>query len=740
MKSNIGLIVNKVYERLRPWHAIEWLWASGDGNVWFVKIGGVAMYVHLQKSGQFEVMECEPYQGGLMPFRKDGNFAWRIEQLLNGAVRDDVGNLRQPSQERGPSPMAKVSAQVAEDMAICQMIIDKFVSSTIAAPVVLDASPETIEKMTAMLREQDQGPLMSMPFRKLFAPYEPMIHPVKKPRPKWLPEGARILGDDEVITEGDRYWDGFELIRVVHSPGLRVADAKQRWSYKWQWCRREDATTEVAPEVKPQPEAWRHLGPDEVIQEGDKLSAKSNPDSLCPLHPGYIDVFGPFIGEVAGKRSEFHFARKIATPEVTPQEPQQDTQQVCGDPNDGWKPKVGDWVRVTKPASHVPGAKCRWIPRMDHLDGAVVQLIRFEAGGFVFSTTGGEEEKFWSLEPSWLSKWEPKVGDWVQVKKPSVPSPPNNWSWVDRMDHLDGAIVKLVKEDTRFFKYGFRFTVDGGEEQRFTLIPEWLSKWEPKPGDWVKVTKPEKIGARREPMWVEPDMDCIDGAVVQLETSRMSRFPFACGVGDCFWYLDLDWLSPAEPPVLPSKEPASAEPSIEIPVVVNESLPEGVFALTSPGGEAIVVSKPAESVEYITPTDEHRGMMVEVRDDDDEEWVMALLLAVLPESICFPFVCEDQDEKDRFTGWKQARVKVAAKPEPKLMFKGEEYRLATEADVGRTVLCSDISFEMAVSSWPSINKLVRFDPRRTRPYELSLSDGYRWKYAWVKVSSDGGGA
>lgn len=603
MKSNIGLIVNKVYERLRPWHAIEWLWASGDGNVWFVKIGGVAMYVHLQKSGQFEVMECEPYQGGLMPFRKDGNFAWRIEQLLNGAVRDDDGNLRHPSQERGPSPVAKLSAQVAEDMAICQVIIDKFISSTLAPPVVLDASPEAIEKMTAMLREQDQKPLAKMPFRKLFAPYKPMIHSLtSKPRLWWLPEGARILSEYEVITEGDKYWDGVRLDVVHHAVGMTVAEAKQRWNYNWRWCRLEATTPEVTPEV---------------------------------------------------------------APEVTPQEAQQDTPQVCGKPDDGWRPVVGDWVRVKKPARDVPGTKCRWLPKMDHLDGAVVRLVRFY-GAFAFSTTDSGCEEQWSLEPSWLSKWKPKVGDWVQVKKPSVPSPPNNWTWLDSMDHLDGAIVLLLREDTRFFKNGFRFGYDESKEQRFTLLPEWLSP----------------------------------------------------------------------PPAWRVENQTSEEPSIEIPIVVNESLPEGVFVLASPGGEAVAVSKPAELGKYITPTDEHLGMVVKVRRHDSDEWRQKKLIAVLPDGYVNRFICEDEDADGYWVGWKQARVKVA-KPEPEFVFKGEEYRLATEADVGKLCVRSDKGFDYAVEC-NTKSELVSVNVWTPYPYECA--DGFGWKHAWVKVSSDGGGA
>lgn len=80
------------------------------------------------------------------------------------------------------------------------------------------------------------------------------------PRPDWLPEaGSRILGEDDVIQNGDRYWDGYCSNLAQYSIGKTHKQAKEDYDPNWVWWRPappESTTTETeqVPEV-PDPAA-----------------------------------------------------------------------------------------------------------------------------------------------------------------------------------------------------------------------------------------------------------------------------------------------------------------------------------------------------------------------------------------------------------------------------------------------------------------------------------------------------
>jgi hypothetical protein len=81
----------------------------------------------------------------------------------------------------------------------------------------------------------------------------------------------RVLGDDEIIREGDMYRESHTpgLYRAIQSVGTPVSHAKGRWGFDWQWVRKEPVQT------KPNwlPEGARILRDDEIIRKGDMFCA-----------------------------------------------------------------------------------------------------------------------------------------------------------------------------------------------------------------------------------------------------------------------------------------------------------------------------------------------------------------------------------------------------------------------------------------------------------------------------------
>lgn len=79
------------------------------------------------------------------------------------------------------------------------------------------------------------------------------------PRPRWLPEGARILGDDEIIQKGDKFHDSVygDQGDASKSVGRPHIEARKVYSNNWTWYRpaSEPTTTKSEqPAEVPTPE------------------------------------------------------------------------------------------------------------------------------------------------------------------------------------------------------------------------------------------------------------------------------------------------------------------------------------------------------------------------------------------------------------------------------------------------------------------------------------------------------
>jgi len=93
----------------------------------------------------------------------------------------------------------------------------------------------------------------------------------ESPRPDWLPEGARILGDDEVIEYGDQYCDDYgDIANATMSIGMTHKAAKAEFDMEWLWFRPALPTPtttepEQPAEVPKEPETIDYKGFEERI-------------------------------------------------------------------------------------------------------------------------------------------------------------------------------------------------------------------------------------------------------------------------------------------------------------------------------------------------------------------------------------------------------------------------------------------------------------------------------------------
>ena len=64
----------------------------------------------------------------------------------------------------------------------------------------------------------------------------------------------------------------------------------------------------------------------------------------------------------------------------------------------------------------------------------------------------------------------------------------------------------------------------------------------------------------------------------------------------------------------------------------------------------------SDEIEYIEPTQEHVGQMVQVRDADDQPWIHCELLAVLPSKVPYRFCCYHEPNGSKVRAWEFAQV------------------------------------------------------------------------------------
>lgn len=84
--------------------------------------------------------------------------------------------------------------------------------------------------------------------------------------------------------------------------------------------------------------------------------------------------------------------------------------------------------------------------------------------------------------------------------------------------------------------------------------------WEPKVGDWVRVTRPENWKQWKDPLWRE-EMHIYDGKVFEVVKWSQSSTGQRASLQGTDWFFHRDWLSPAEPPAIDKPpEPEYREP------------------------------------------------------------------------------------------------------------------------------------------------------------------------------------
>ena len=95
----------------------------------------------------------------------------------------------------------------------------------------------------------------------------------------------------------------------------------------------------------------------------------------------------------------------------------------------------------------------------------------------------------------------------------------------------------------------------------------------------------------------------------------------------------------------------------------------------------------SDEIEYIEPTQEHVGQVVEVRQSTTCEWKTRKLLAILPSSLRYPYVCQDFHSAEIAGHWKFARTSpplTYAERQAKCGLKvGDRVRVMTLPEAGQ---------------------------------------------------------
>jgi hypothetical protein len=147
--------------------------------------------------------------------------------------------------------------------------------------------------------------------------------------------------------------------------------------------------------------------------------------------------------------------------------------------------------------------------------------------------------------------WEPKVGDWVTITKPT-----NLMEFPGWHNAMDDYLSKPHKIHSETAAGNWNLAGEDGFAAPFCFNPKWLSPWEPKVGDWVTITKPEDT--KKEPGWVG-EMDKYLGKAWQIVLIRNPdgfchiRVPagddteYGAGPVRSLWAFHKDWMTPAQP-------------------------------------------------------------------------------------------------------------------------------------------------------------------------------------------------
>ena len=258
-----------------------------------------------------------------------------------------------------------------------------------------------------------------------------------------------------------------------------------RWSFDPAWLT-------PLPDL---PEGWRYLQPEELVAEGDEF---------CGLD--WVNKRGSWSisANIGRKQADTAVYRRRIVAEAP--------AKVAEAPKSTWAPKEGDWVTITRPAD---GGYPGWVDNMDNYDGKA-----FQFDGKLHSD-GGEDK--WVSGPlgfyfklSWLTPWEPKVGDWVRITKPA-----NGYflGWAPFMDEHDGKVFQIRgmirgNGENRWVDgpegFGFRLAWLSPAEAPEPETPKQEQDKEIQPGTKVKILHPDCLGRTGTTSWENcPIPNCL---------------------------------------------------------------------------------------------------------------------------------------------------------------------------------------------------------------------------------------
>jgi hypothetical protein len=229
-------------------------------------------------------------------------------------------------------------------------------------------------------------------------------HPrvANEPAKKW-----RILEPGEVVQEGDRV---NAKINPPSDPpnGLGWIDAPSFYfgkevsvGFHAYFAR---PVADHPPPAKPK--RWRILGDKEIIQAGEWYNAKVNKPGKWPPHGGWVQLEDndiSMLGLPAGNFPDVLWCREV-TDDIEAPKP-------------AWEPKVGDWVKLTRPEDWKACKNPEWVPAMHQYHGQVMKVSQFEQryGAWVATFEGTD----WFFNRDWISPAEPPEPEY---RKPVLPA------------------------------------------------------------------------------------------------------------------------------------------------------------------------------------------------------------------------------------------------------------------------------------------------------------------------------
>jgi hypothetical protein len=226
-------------------------------------------------------------------------------------------------------------------------------------------------------------------------------------------EGYRILGKDplEELQPGDEY-------EGVAGQWVKSVNASTHRKQNPCMCYRRKI--EVAADHPPpaKPKLWRILDDKEIIQAGEWYNAKVNKPGKWPPHGGWVQLEDndiSMLGSPAGNFPRLLWCREVTDDIETPKP--------------AWEPKVGDWVKLTRPEDWKACKNPEWVPAMHQYHGQVMKVSQFEQryGAWVATFEGTD----WFFNRDWISPAEPPEPEY---RKPVLPAD----AWKECEFSIDG--------------------------------------------------------------------------------------------------------------------------------------------------------------------------------------------------------------------------------------------------------------------------------------------------------------